>query len=125
MIIFVCLLWKFFIFDILGALRDGSGWLLATSSPSPSEENLRRGRQGQRPALTLSLRAWEPGVQAFLPGVASAFLAWASASALDQKLGCQWGPFLGEDQGVPLGLLAEERVVFRRFWRSPRFWAHH
>lgn len=66
---FVCLLWKSFIFDILGVSGDG----LLSAGP---EENLQRGRVRPVPgSVSLSLRAWEPGVQAFPGGSPSIHVA--------------------------------------------------
>lgn len=109
--IFVCLLSKSFIFDILGVSGDG----LLSAGP---EENLQRGRV--RPvagsvSLSPSLGARSPGLSrrlALHPCGLSALLARGLAPSLGQKPRCRWGSFLGEGQSRPLGLLAQERVVF-------------
>lgn len=64
MIIFVCLLWKFFIFDILGVLRDGSGWLLAPSSRLPPRKTSGEAGEASAP-FSLSLSG--PGSQESRP----------------------------------------------------------
>ena len=72
----------------------------------------------QRPApfsLSLGLGARSPGLSrrlALHPCGLSALLAWALAPSLGQKPRCGWGSFLGEGQSRPLGLPAQERVVF-------------
>ena len=110
---FVCLLWKSFIFDILGVSGDG----LLSAGP---EGNLQSGRVRLLPgSVSLSL---SPGLGARSPGLSwrlalhpcglSALLAWALASSLGQKPRCGWSSFLGEGQSWPLGLPAQERVVF-------------
>lgn len=111
--IFVCLLSKSFIFDILGVSGDG----LLSAGP---EENLQRGRV--RPVAGSVSLSLSPGLGARSPGLSrrlalhpcglSALLAWGLAPSLGQKPRCGWGSFLGEGQSRPLGLLAQERVVF-------------
>ena len=108
---FVCLLWKSFIFDILGVSGDG----FLSAGP---EGNLQRGRVRLLPgsvSLSPGLGARSPGLSRRLtlhPCGLSALLAWALASSLGQKPRCGWSSFLGEGQSWPLGLPAQERVVF-------------
>ena len=104
-IIFICLLGKFFIFDILGVLGDGSDRALASSSGLPPvrpEENLQRGRVKRALSLSLSLWACEPGVQAFLGG--SLFLVWPPCTS-----GLGLGILPGPETWVRVGLLPGRR----------------
>lgn len=99
-IIFICLLWKFFIFDILGVLGDDSD--RAFLPPVHPEENLQRGRVKPARSLSLSLSAWEPGVQAFLEG--SLFLVWPPCTS-----GLGLGILPGPETWVRVGLLPGRR----------------
>lgn len=103
-IVFVCLLQKISIFDLLGVSGDGSDWGIGNPPPIPHtgpKENLQRGRVRPAPlSLSLFLWAWDPGVQAF--SGSSVCLVWPLCTS-GLGLGIIPGPETCVRVGLPPG----------------------
>ena len=143
-IIFAFLLWKVFIFNILGVSGDGSDRVLARSSglhPESPEQNLQRGKvrpapmlvplslslslplslpPSLPPSLSLSLWAWEPGVRAFPGGSFCQVLAWGLGPLPGARYLGAGGAPSWEKARVGLWGFWPRSGLFSRVWRCFR-----